>query len=422
MKKKIIFVIMILASMLIVPSVQAQENYVASVDGTNYTTVQEAIDKANGKPVTLLTDVTESITIAKGTEVTLDLATHKLTNVAGKHTITNNGTLTITGNGTVDNVSNARGALVNYGTTTLENGTLTRSMEAGTAPNVSGGNSWYVMDNNGGTFTMNGGTVLGTSGYSSAIRNLGATFNMNGGEITNKFIALKNDDNGIINMTNGTVSTTKAGGSAIQNWGTLTMTGGTLNAAEGALSLYTLSWDDKYTQPTTTISGTATINGNIKIDVDGTPTKLPMVTVKGGSINGNITDVAGGKIVVTAGKITGKVTSEAYGTIQVVTADYSKVDELIAKFEGIDKTKYTEESLNKVETAIKNVDRSKNLLQQAEVDKMAADIEAAINGLQKITAEKVENPNTADINLAALLAMMMTGVTGLGYTLKKSFN
>lgn len=227
MKKAMFFVIMMAVSMFIIPTAQAIDLEVASVDGVKYTTVQEAINNANGKTVLLLQDVTESVTIADSTTVTLDLAGHTLTNVEEKHTITNNGTLTITGNGTVDNVSHGKGALVNKGTTTLLNGTLTRSKEAGTDPKTNGGNSWYVIDNNGGTFNMEGGKVLGTSGYSSAIRNLQATFNMRGGEIVNGFIALKNDDNGIINMTGGIITTNNATGSAIQNWGQLTMTGGT---------------------------------------------------------------------------------------------------------------------------------------------------------------------------------------------------
>lgn len=419
MKKAIFFVIMIAVSMFIMPTAFAAEIEVASVDGVKYTTVQEAINNADNKTVVLLQDVTESVTIAENTNVTLDLAGHKLTNTASKHTVINKGTLTITGDGTLDNVSHGKGALVNNGTTNLISGTLTRSKEAGTAPGNSGGNSWYVIDNNGGTFNMEGGKVLGTSGFSSAIRNLQATFNMKNGEITNPFIALKNDDNGIINITGGTVSTTKAGGSAIQNWGQLTMTGGTLNQVEDSLAIYTLSWDDKFNQVTTTISENAVINGDVKIDKDGNPTKLPKFNVIGGTINGSIVDVAGGEISVTNGKVTGKVESTVGGKVEIAKADYTKVNSLVDRFNKLDKSLYTEESVKKVQAAIDVVRYDKTVLEQAEVDKMAADIESALATLEEI---KVANPDTSDVNVVALIMMMILGATGLGYTIKKAFN
>lgn len=420
MKKAIFFVIMMVASMFIAPTIYALDNAVAKVGDVEYTTVQEAINNANGKTVTLLKDVTESVTIAKDSTVTLDLAGYTLTNKEGSHTVTNKGTLTITGNGTLDNVSHGKGALVNNGTATLVNGTLTRSKEAGTDPKTSGGNSWYVLDNNGGTFNMEGGKVLGTSGFSSAIRNLQATFNMKGGEIVNGFIALKNDDNGIINMTGGIITTENETGSAIQNWGQLAMTGGTLNAkSEGSKAIYTLSWDDKYNQVSTVISDNAIINGDVKIDYDrsSNPTKMPEFTVNGGTINGDIEDVVGGKITITAGKVTGEVTGK--GEVAIAKADYTKINTLIDKANKLNKDLYTEESLKKLTVAINAVQYDKTILEQDEVNKMAADIESALAALEEV---KAANPDTADINIVTLLVIMITGTFGLGYTIKKRFN
>lgn len=55
---------------------------------------------------TISTSVTKSITISKDATVEISIPENVTpTNTAGKHTITNNGTLTITGSGTVDNVS-----------------------------------------------------------------------------------------------------------------------------------------------------------------------------------------------------------------------------------------------------------------------------------------------------------------------------
>lgn len=146
---------------------------------------------------------------------------------------------------------------------------------------------------------------------------------------------------------------------------------------------------------------------------------MPEFTVNGGTINGDISDVAGGKITVTGGKITGKVESTADGEISIAKADYTKVNSLIDKFNQLDKSLYTKESIEKVQVAIDAVRYDKTILEQAEVDKMAADIENAMATLEEI---KVENPNTADINIVALLLMMITGFAGLGYTVKKRFN
>ena len=61
MKKVMFFVIMMAASMFIVPTVYALDNAVAIVGDIEYATVQEAINNANGKTVTLLKNVTESV-------------------------------------------------------------------------------------------------------------------------------------------------------------------------------------------------------------------------------------------------------------------------------------------------------------------------------------------------------------------------
>ncbi len=297
----------------------AADSDAASVDGVGYATVQAAIDNANGKTVVLLRDVTESVTIPAGTTVTLDLADKTLTNAAGQHTITNNGTLTITGTGTVDNVSHGRGALVNGGTVTMQGGTLTRSAEASTSPTDNGGNSWYVVDNNGGTFTMAGGAIENVSKYSSLIRNLDATFYMQGGRLENDFITLKNDDNGVIGMTGGTVVTNAAGGSAIQNWGDLTVSGGELVAAEGAAALYALTWTTDY-HSSAVIEDGAKISGDIQINVDSSyadTEEIPAVTIEGGDIDGSIAVRQKGSLTVNGGSISGAITAQDAQKVEV---------------------------------------------------------------------------------------------------------
>ncbi|MDY3004803.1 MAG: hypothetical protein SOR92_10075 [Christensenella hongkongensis] len=299
--------------------------YAAEAGGQKYVSVQDAVNAANGGTVILLKNTTESITVPEGTTVTLDLATFTLTNEANQHTITNKGTLTISGSGTVDNVSHARGALVNNGTLIMESGKLTRSKEAG-VQGSNGGNSWYVVDNNGGTMTMKGGSVVNTSGYSSLIRNINnATFNMAGGELENTFIALKNDDNGIMNVTGGSVSTTAAGGSAIQNWGDLTVSGGVLNAVDGARAIYASAWDERYQSNTVILDG-AQINGGILIKADEdypASTEQPFVTIQGGNISGDVLVGDKGDLTVENGIFNGTIGTEDTGRIGISAGTFA---------------------------------------------------------------------------------------------------
>lgn len=72
-------------------------------------------------------------------------------------------------------------------------------------------------------------------------------------------------------------------------------------------------------------------------------------------------------------------------------ADYTAVDAAIARWTNLDnKNIYTEESKDKVLAAISAVDYNKNLNQQEEVDKMAANINSAIDNLKYVGADYSE--------------------------------
>ena len=296
----------------------ADTNNAAKVGEKEYATLQEALDNAEKGTVVLLRDVTESVTVSE--DAVLDLGTFTLTNNGKNHTVTvnENAKLTVEGNGVIDNTEHGKGALVNNGEVVIKGGTMTRSQEAGNTPDSNGGNSWYVIDNHG-TITMNGGSVTGKSGYSSLIRNIGATFNMNAGTLDNNFIVLKNDDNGKINMTGGTITTKAAGGSAIQNWGTLEMTGGTLNAEDGAVALYALAWSADCDSPVANISGSAVINGKVQIKEDENyPGKAsPTVNFNGGQVNGSVEVGSAGNLTVNDGVIKGAVTLTSTGEADI---------------------------------------------------------------------------------------------------------
>ena len=286
--------------------------YVDNDTSKTYKTLQDAITHAADQ-VVLTSDVTESVTIPAGKSIQLNLNDHKITNTAGNHTITNNGTLTIAGNGTVDNVSHGRAALYNEkdATAIVESGAFTRSQEAGNSPSSSGGNSWYVVYNDG-TLTFNGGTVESTGKFSSLIvsgqNDSSAVMTINNGNFSNGFIVIK-AEGGTTNITGGTFNSPEQ---TLQNWDSITtVTGGTLN---GAISSWV--WENSTTNGVT-ISGDAVVNGNLTAaNYDNKSSIASSITINGGKINGelkkrNIDDAAdatytGAKFEVTAGTFTKK--------------------------------------------------------------------------------------------------------------------
>ena len=75
-----------------------------------------------------------------------------------------------------------------------------------------------------------------------------------------------------------------------------------------------------------------------------------------------------------------KAIEDAIAALQYKDADYTKVDEAIAKANALNKDNYKDFSA--VETAVKAVVRDKNITEQSEVDAMAKAIEDAIAALQ----------------------------------------
>ena len=111
-------------------------------------------------------------------------------------------------------------------------------------------------------------------------------------------------------------------------------------------------------------------------------------------------------------------------------ADYTKVDEAIAKANALNKNDYKD--FSGVEAAVKAVVRGKNITEQSEVDKMAKAIEDAIAALEKKPASikpgtSVKSPQTGDTsNLALWTALLfISGAAAIGTTVvsrKKKYN
>lgn len=222
----------------------------AQIGDKNYASIKAAIEAAvDGDTVKLLANVAEDVTVAEGKNLTLDLNGFKLTNVRD-HTITNNGTLIVADSstaktGTVDNVTHAKGALVNNGTATLKGGLFERSQENGALkPYGNGGNSWYTVQNKG-TMTIEGGaTVRNAGGYSSNLCNAddtNAKMVIKGGIFSGGVNAVKNGSNTTLEITGGTFTNTSQ--YVIMNWSKATISGGSFTAEGTAPSvLFTSSY------------------------------------------------------------------------------------------------------------------------------------------------------------------------------------
>ena len=469
MKKKVLFFVMaFVMSALLMPNVYA-EGVVAKIGSDEYSTLQQAVNAVeNGGTITLVANTNEDITIAADKKFTLDLGTYTLTNVSS-HTIVNNGDLTITGAGTIDNISHGTGALVNKGTVTVLSGTFTRSHEAGSAPNNSGSNSWYVIDNNGtnAVLTFKGGKVVNTSKFSSLIRNLEAKLFVEDGTFENDFIVLKNDDNGTMEISGGKVSAKGSRGSAVQNWGNFTLKGGELNAAEGSVAIYASSWDDRYTSTTTIVDGT--VNGNVYIARDGNYAgAAPEVAITGGDVVGSIKLEKGGKLEVVAGNIGGPINADSTSTVKTVGGTYTSepsedmVPEGYKVFDNEDGTYTIAKPVNITFNANGNEEvvevPAGSVLTEEELEELKEALMAELEGtnirfdgffrdenfeeefdfsepfeadttiylkLSEVLerGDEKENPNTADVNMALILGALLIGGAGLVFTLKnRKFN
>lgn len=259
--------------------------YVAKVGSKNYETLADAIRlAANGKTVKLLADVNENVEIKATKNLTLDL----------------NG-CTLNG-GTVE----GKAALTNYGTITIQNSSEAKT---GTIKRDDNGTAGYYVIDNQGTMTIAGGHIYNKTGPmpsgSSLIRNAGvdkaATLNITGGDIKHDgFIAVKNDDHGILNISGGTITTTgdteTHTASAVQNWATATITGGTING-----TVWTSVWSNELPASVTTIKN-ATVTGKIVVKPYSNDLNVkPTLKIEGGEFEVSDWDVQGNGVVAISG-------------------------------------------------------------------------------------------------------------------------
>lgn len=256
------------------------------------TEIQASTTELSNGSYILKNDITltsGALTIPENATVSINLNNHKLTNKNGDHTILNNGTLTITGRGTVDNVSNGTAALYNNAgaTATLNGGTYTRSCEASTSADNSGGNSYYTLKNFG-TMTINPGVTVnqgadGNGKYSSliangwydgstqgqdakepAVQHDGAKMTINGGTFNGGLNTIKNDDYGTLTINSGTFQNYAQ--HAFFNANVATINGGTFvnDGTRGVIYTYA-KWNDTYGKGTLDINGGIFVNKGTSI-------------------------------------------------------------------------------------------------------------------------------------------------------------
>ena len=218
------------------------------------------------------------VVIPEGKTVTLDLNGKTLTNVNG-HTILNYGTLIITdtlGGGTVDNVTHARAAVYNEygGDVTILDGTFRRSAEASTSYTNNGGNSYYVIANEGdmviGSADEDCNIIVYTGDsheasmhthmYSALVNTLTydssqeSHLTIYDGEFYGGNIAIKGDTWSTLAIRGGTIS---AGNQAVQTWEETLIDGGEFNGR-------VVGWMDENGNRATLTIESGTFNGALE--------------------------------------------------------------------------------------------------------------------------------------------------------------
>lgn len=274
---------------------------------TNYDSVQNAIDAAgtNTAIVTVLKDeIQESVTIAAGQNITLDMNGKTLR--SDKIAVTNNGILQVNGEGVISNTASELPTISNNGTLEITNGTI--SSENYQAINnaskglltISGGKidaKDYAINNYGTSsdelnpsLKIAGGTVKSTTEYS--IENVSTgTVVISKGEIS----GVRNRNLARIIMTGGIIETTN--GHAIRNYtGNIEIHGGTITSSAWHDGIWTSGTGNVLVTGGTITGGT---NGVVTTDADG----KGKITITGGTVKATSSYNDSGRAVVSTGTV-----------------------------------------------------------------------------------------------------------------------
>lgn len=204
-----------------IPSLTADNDKVSAA--ADALSLQEAVDQANGTPVTIEKDIRldEPVTIAEGKRVEItakkncNIFGNKDKNLTNLFVVEEGGELSLTGALTLGGWNNTGSILVNHGKTTIDGNVVIEKstlegndvgviedngssaeliLENGTIQNhkIRGALSASIRVTEGASFTMNGGSICNNSGqcgtavYLTASSNAAkARFTMNGGSLSN---------------------------------------------------------------------------------------------------------------------------------------------------------------------------------------------------------------------------------------------
>ena len=342
---------------------------VAQIGQVIYEKLADAVAAAReGDTVKLLENVNESIVIAAGQDITIDLNGYTLTG-EGDHTIINNGTLVITdsvGGGKVVVTADGKAALLNYGDATLLGGEFTRE--------TAGTGGWYVIKNYGslviGEENKECGVVVDSngcdessllvSGYydaddKAANEGLITSANplkvvINGGTFNGGLNTIKNDSESVMTINGGTFTNGK--NYTVQNCNEMTVNGGTFvqtasKDVNGLKAVYALYSDDNTELTITAGDFTAVtyavyLKSNVNADISGGTfegetalyaDEKVTLTISGGAFTGTekygisiganaVVDISGEETVISGSEYGLRVRS-AYGDINISDATIS---------------------------------------------------------------------------------------------------
>lgn len=224
----------------------------------------------------------QNITLTSSVGKTLDALANSITIPAGQ-TVTINGDLEVTGSGT----------------SVIE--------VAGT-----------------GSFTLDGSAAVRQTGSSSsgAIKNNGGTITINGGTVESSHTGINNDNSaGTVTVTSGTVTGTT---NAINSYGTLNVSGGTIGSTTNVQN------GIRVMDGTTTISN-GNINANYYAVSVGTGSTAN-ISISGGIFNASHALSCSKTTTLTGGTFNGKVTTNGNGIIHI---DRSSGDDITLSASGV---------------------------------------------------------------------------------------
>lgn len=249
---------------------QVTTNYVASMNGTDYETLQAAINAVRNNNtkhvITILKDIdNENLTVSANKYIEFDIGSHTISNTAGI-LIENKGKIEITNGKLIRNGSNDQKRVIenkSSGTVIISGGEIKSNAHQAIRNygnvSITGGKIWLgsdvdqgVINNEStGTITISGGEIIGTK--RQAVYNAGGNMTITGTAVlSNGYGATANracvqNNTGTATISGGTITSPSGAYPAVLNQATMSITGGTIRSTGyyGVSNESTLTIGDK---------------------------------------------------------------------------------------------------------------------------------------------------------------------------------